>query len=110
MADKFEIKDTLYVTSCCVCGMKFAIPDHFDTALRKSGQGFHCPSGHNLSYRQGKTLAEWYDAATTAEKELKELKTELARKTHQLEQLQARLNDLHPPVETESETEDEAGE
>lgn len=105
--NRFEIKDTLYVTCCCICGMKFAIPDAYDNALRKSGQGFNCPNGHKLSYQKGKTLAEWYQAATEAEKELKELKTELAKRTHQIEQMRARLADLEPGTIDESQRADD---
>jgi len=88
-----EISDTLYVTTCCTCGIVFGIPDRFDNALRRNGSNFHCPNGHTLAYSSGKNLEEWKNIADEHEKEIKELKTKITKSTHHIDQLSARLED-----------------
>jgi len=87
-----EINDTLYVTSCCSCGIRFGIPNSYDDALRRNGESFHCPNGHKLTYSSGKNLEEWNKLAKEQEKEIKTLRTKLDQKTHHLDQLGAQLN------------------
>ena len=38
---------------CAECGVVFALPKSFNESLKKTGQGFHCPNGHSLSYGKG---------------------------------------------------------
>lgn len=41
----------LETTTCAACGVLFAMPDHLLDTKRKSGEGFYCPNGHSLSFR-----------------------------------------------------------
>jgi hypothetical protein len=44
----------LWVDSCCVCGVIYAVTVDFDKARRSDRARFFCPNGHGQSY-QGKT-------------------------------------------------------
>lgn len=57
-------------TSCCTCGIQFAVPDRWLAGKRASGAGFYCPNGHDLVFGQ------------TTEKKLR---AELERKERALE-------------------------
>lgn len=37
-------------TSCCVCGVHFALSEDYDRARRGDHKSFYCPNGHPLSY------------------------------------------------------------
>ena len=39
-------------TSCCSCGIAFAVPAHYLAARRRDAESFHCPNGHSLSFRR----------------------------------------------------------
>jgi hypothetical protein len=43
---------TLEVTSCGVegCGIPFAIPRNLENDLRRTGNWFYCPNGHQIHY------------------------------------------------------------
>ena len=43
-----------YIT-CCNCGIEFGVPKDYDDKRREDGNGFRCPSGHELSYGEGET-------------------------------------------------------
>jgi hypothetical protein len=45
---EFPVK--LVPDTCGACGIKFAIPDHLMSSLRKTHKEFYCPNGHNLVY------------------------------------------------------------
>lgn len=47
----------LEATSCCSCGVAFAIPSTMLAKLRDNHKGFYCPNGHSLVFN-GKTEAE----------------------------------------------------
>ena len=40
---------------CCVCGIEFGLPAHYNKERREDGKDFHCPNGHSLSYGEGET-------------------------------------------------------
>lgn len=42
----------LAVTSCCVCGISFAVPDSWLEKRREVGDTFYCPNGHSLTFRR----------------------------------------------------------
>ena len=45
------ITDTLVVTSCATCGIKFGLPSSFYNARREDKDlRFHCPNGHRLHF------------------------------------------------------------
>ena len=91
---KYEISDTLYITTCCTCGIVFGIPDHFDNAKRHSGDTWYCPNGHKLVYTKGKNLADWKKLADERETQVKDLQTKLLRSQHRLEQMSMELSEL----------------
>lgn len=44
---------TLEDTSCCVCGIIFAVPAEFLAERRKNkNENLYCPNGHTLSFRE----------------------------------------------------------
>ena len=45
-------------TTCAQCKERFGLTDETEAVLRKSGQGFHCPWGHPLSFRLGPSEEE----------------------------------------------------
>lgn len=47
----------LEATSCCSCGVAFAIPSTMLAKLRDNHKGFYCPNGHSLAFN-GKTEAQ----------------------------------------------------
>lgn len=110
MSDNFEIIDTLKVISCYTCGIRFAIPDRFDDCLRDSGNNFFCPSGHTLSYSDGKNLPEWRKSAIDAIEELKKAKTHNLRLEFELDQLKAGIAEFQANSDHKIDsTEDEEG-
>lgn len=42
---------TLTDIRCCVCDLTFAVPDYWHDNRRQDGQGFSCPNGHSLSFK-----------------------------------------------------------
>lgn len=45
------VQTTLTTTTCAVCGMLFAVPEHWlQKHCREQGEGFHCPAGHALTF------------------------------------------------------------
>lgn len=48
---------TLEATSCCQCGVAFAMPAGMLVQLRDKHINFYCPNGHSLVFR-GKTAAD----------------------------------------------------
>lgn len=42
----------LETTSCCVCGVVFAVPDYLIRARRNDGKSLYCPNGDSLSWRE----------------------------------------------------------
>ena len=75
----------LDLTSCCTCGIEFAVPQHWLQKKRENGQGFHCPNGHNLSYgesevqRLQKALAQEKVKTETAQRDARWQKEERER-------------------------------
>jgi hypothetical protein len=59
---------TMYVMSCCNCGIEFGVPDDWDSERREDHKSFYCPNGHPQSY-QGKTEAELLRVKLDREKE-----------------------------------------
>jgi len=49
-------KLTFEVQTCAACGCVFALEQHHVESLRKSGKGFVCPNGHDLTF--GKSEAD----------------------------------------------------
>ena len=45
------VTNQLVLTSCPVCSIQFAVPDQWLENRRETGDGFHCPNGHSLSYK-----------------------------------------------------------
>jgi hypothetical protein len=43
---------TLEETSCCNCGVLFAVPDDWLANRRETGAGFYCPNGHSLVFKK----------------------------------------------------------
>jgi hypothetical protein len=43
---------TLEETSCCECGVTFAVPDTWLAKRRENGSGFYCPNGHGLAFKK----------------------------------------------------------
>lgn len=69
---------TLEVTSCCVCGVNFAMPEDMMNQRRQTGEHLYCPNGHSLRYR-----------VTTVEKLRKQLDSANARARHEADQREA---------------------
>ena len=44
------VTSTLELTSCPACSMQFAVPTGWLDNRRETGNGFHCPNGHSLSF------------------------------------------------------------
>jgi len=40
----------LEVLDCGECGIPFALPRDFHARVQRTGEGFYCPNGHNISY------------------------------------------------------------
>lgn len=38
-------------TTCCVCGIKFGLPNDIMRERRNDGKTLYCPNGHSLSFR-----------------------------------------------------------
>lgn len=74
---------TLTDTSCCVCGVVFAVPSSFLDKRREDGKDFFCPNGHTLLYTKTET---------------QRLREELARTKAQLDQRDARIVTLRDTV------------
>lgn len=47
-----EVK--MKTTTCCACGVSFAMPDTLMEDLRNTGRDFFCPNGHNLFFDKGR--------------------------------------------------------
>lgn len=41
-------------TSCCVCGIIFAVPQDWLANKKNHGNGFYCPNGHSLTFGKSK--------------------------------------------------------
>lgn len=67
---------TLTVTECCICGIKFAIPEAMLAQRRRTGERFYCPNGHSLAYTKS---------------ELDDLKDQLLQTTKKLEAAETSL-------------------
>lgn len=56
MASRFDICAVavngreLVVMDCARCGEVFGVTRELERELRRTGNGFHCPNGHNLSF------------------------------------------------------------
>lgn len=40
---------------CCVCGIAYYVPQPWESARRRKGDGFHCPNGHSLHFGDNET-------------------------------------------------------
>lgn len=47
-AIRFDVE--LVVQTCCVCGIQFAFPTHWNTRRREDHATWYCPNGHSQSY------------------------------------------------------------
>lgn len=75
---------TLTDTSCCMCGVVFAVPAYFLDKRREDGTGFYCPNGHSLKYTVTET---------------QKLRDELAATKARLDQRDARIVELRACTE-----------
>jgi septal ring factor EnvC (AmiA/AmiB activator) len=69
---------TLEVLECAECGTPFGVAQKMLDQRRVTGTTFYCPDGHGNCYTS----------------EVDQLRQDLARKTHELDQMQARARDL----------------
>jgi hypothetical protein len=65
--------DTLEVHTCCVCGVRFAVPERIIQNRRQHAGNFYCPNGHCIGWNKSEAdkLREQLDAKNrelTAEK------------------------------------------
>lgn len=69
--DAFVHLDT---TSCCVCGVVFAMPVDLLRRHREQGSSFYCPNGHSLSYAKSEVqrLRDQLDRASARTKHLED--------------------------------------
>lgn len=60
-----DVLVSLTTTSCCNCGVVFAMPADLNDKRREDGQNFYCPNGHPLCYRRSEAdrLREQLDRA-----------------------------------------------
>lgn len=50
--ETIAVSGTLEVTSCCVCGTKFAVPEEMIAKCRRNAGSLYCPSGHRLHWSE----------------------------------------------------------
>lgn len=75
----------LVVTSCGVCSIRFAMPEDLERRAREQGKafdGFYCPQGHTLIYRDGEN-----------DRLKRELASAESRNTHLGDQLHASIEE-----------------
>lgn len=70
---------TLTETTCCSCGITFAMPENFLRKKKETHANFYCPNGHTLHYAH--------------KSEAEELKDKLAREKSQHDQTLAELEE-----------------
>ncbi len=80
MGTVFTEVATFATEACCVCGVKFAIPQEMQNRLRLTHDFFYCPNGHSQHY--------------TGETEAERLKKQLAQEQHRREQIETARTDL----------------
>lgn len=64
---------TYTTTSCCVCGVLFALTSEYENARRRDHKDFYCPNGHPLAFN-GPSEAE--KRAQRAEEEAERFRRE----------------------------------
>lgn len=74
-----DIVTTLELVDCANCHVIFGLSEEHIARLRKSGERFYCPAGHNLNF--GKSEAD-------------KLREELERARTQADRLEARVTHL----------------
>jgi len=92
--DKYEVSDTMSVTTCCTCGVVFGLPNHLNHALRRNGRAFYCPNGHELHYTDGMNLEEWVEHGRRLATELRQHKLGVNQARFQRDQLEAKVVEL----------------
>lgn len=50
----FDSKVKMQTTTCCACGVSFAIPNTLMEDLQNTGRDFFCPNGHKLFFGKGR--------------------------------------------------------
>jgi len=71
LTENIEATTELWVIDCVTCAVIFAIPERLHRARRKDGQGFYCPNGHMMSWRE-----------TDTDRLRKQLETEKRNRAH----------------------------
>lgn len=66
-----QISDSsvLVVDTCCVCGIRFAVPELYQDKLRETHKTFYCPNGHSLHFPSASKIEQAERAAKEWEKE-----------------------------------------
>jgi len=75
---------TLQETSCCVCGITFAVPKDWLEARHRSGKEFRCPNGDVLLYHET-TEMQLRKELTAEQKRIQALELQLTSAQDQLE-------------------------
>lgn len=52
MSAVFKYEQELEPTSCCVCGIRFAVPPEFISNCRANAGHLYCPNGHRLGWSE----------------------------------------------------------
>ena len=93
MPDQLTVTETMTVLTCANCGIRFGVPGTWAYARRKDGRGFHCPNGHEMHFRNGKSWSEWHEQYETLQGEVRQLRRQRVQWLHDAEQAGAKAED-----------------
>lgn len=62
------LTETMYVETCCQCGVTFAFTTGYQAQKSKDGEIFYCPNGHGQHYSNS-DAKKLKDAIATAKRE-----------------------------------------
>lgn len=86
MSATLNYAETIVIEHCCRCGIAFGMPAEFDSARRRDGGQFYCPSGHVQCYLETE--------ATQLKRQLAVKQTEIERKQAEIDRKAATIQRL----------------